>query len=149
MESAQGHAVTSIRIFPVSGEPGRSLRTVEVGVEGLAGDRRKKSPVHLVSSAEPDAESVRANLVVDLAPEQLEAALGRVLPAGSVRLRLTAIPSGCPGVYATVETPGVVSVGDPVGDPVGDTVGDPVGGPSLPRSPGGGPDSIGPGRLRG
>ena len=117
MESAQGHAVTSIRIFPVSGEPGRSLRTVEVEPEGLAGDRRKKSPVHLVSSAEPDVESVRANLVVGLAPQELEAAVGSVLSAGAVRLRLTTIPSGCPGVYATVETPGVVSVGDPVAGP--------------------------------
>ena len=43
--------------------------------------------------------------------------MGSVLSAGSVRLRLTAIPSGCPGVYATVETPGVVSVGDPVAGP--------------------------------
>ena len=117
MESAQGHAVKGIRIFPVSGEPGRSLPTVEVEAGGLAGDRRKKSPVHLVSSAEPDVESVRANLVVELAPEELEAAVGSVLSAGSVRLRLTAIPSGCPGVYATVETPGVVSVGDPVAGP--------------------------------
>ena len=116
MES-HGHRVTGIRIFPVSGEPGRSLHTVEVEPEGLAGDRRKKSPVHLVSSAEPDVESVRANLVVGLAPEELESAVGSVLSAGSVRLRLTAIPSGCPGVYATVETPGVVSVGDPVAGP--------------------------------
>jgi uncharacterized protein YcbX len=117
MESAQGHAVTSIRIFPVSGEPGRSLHTVEVGPDGLAGDRRKKAPVHVVSGAEPGAESVRANLVVELAPEELEAAVGRVLSVGSVRLRVTAIPSGCPGVYATVETPGVVSVGDLVAGP--------------------------------
>ncbi len=116
MES-HGHRVTGIRIFPVSGEPGRSLHTVEVEPEGLAGDRRKKSPVHLVSSAEPDVGSVRANLVVGLAPAELESAVGSVLSAGSVRLRLTAIPSGCPGVYATVETPGVVSVGDPVAGP--------------------------------
>jgi uncharacterized protein YcbX len=116
MES-HGHRVAGIRIFPVSGEPGRSLHTVEVEPEGLAGDRRKKSPVHLVSSAEPDVESVRANLVVELAPAELESAVGSVLCAGSVRLRLTAIPSGCPGVYATVETPGVVSVGDPVAGP--------------------------------
>jgi hypothetical protein len=73
--------------------------------------------VHVVSGAEPGAESVRANLVVDLAPEELEAAVGHVLSAGSVRLRVTAIPSGCPGVYATVETPGVVSVGDLVAGP--------------------------------
>jgi uncharacterized protein YcbX len=117
MRSAHASEITSIRIFPVSGEPGRSLDTVEVQIEGLAGDRRKKSPVHLVSSAEPDVESVRANLVVELAPEKLEAALGSVLAAGSTRLRVTAIPSGCPGVYATVETPGVVSVGDRLAEP--------------------------------
>ncbi len=116
MES-HGHEVTGIRIFPVSGEPGRSLHTVEVGAEGLAGDRRKKSPVHLVSSAQPDLESVRANLVVSLSPEELEAAVGSVLLTGSVRLAVTTIPSGCPGVYATVQTPGVVSVGDPVSRP--------------------------------
>src|SRR3954463_12057277 len=134
MESAQGHVVTGIRIFPVSGKPGQSLHTVEVQPEGLVGDRRKKSPVHVVSSAEPDVESVRANLVVELLPEQLEAAVGSVLCAGSVRLRLTAVPSGWPGgfatvgtpggvagrrpgVSATVEPPGVVSVGDPVAGP--------------------------------
>ena len=114
MAAQQGHEVTGIRVFPVSGEPGRGLERVQVEVEGLAGDRRKKSPVHLVSSAQPDLESVRANLVVSLSPEELEAAVGSVLLAGSVRLAVTTIPSGCPGVYATVETPGVVSVGDPV-----------------------------------
>ena len=117
MDSTQGSTVTGIRIFPVSGEPGRSLTTVEVGADGLAGDRRKKSPVHLVSGAEPDVESVRANLVVSLSPQELEAAVGSVLLTGSVRLAVTTIPSGCPGVYATVETPGVVAVGDPVAGP--------------------------------
>jgi uncharacterized protein YcbX len=117
MESQQGHEVTGIRIFPVSGQPGQSLGTATVEAGGLAGDRRKKSPVHLVSSAQPDVETVRANLVVTLTPDELEACVGSVLLAGSARLAVTTIPSGCPGVYATVETPGVVSVGDPVSRP--------------------------------
>jgi len=117
MQPQQGHEVTGIRIFPVSGQPGQSLGTVTVEAGGLAGDRRKKSPVHLVSSAQPDVETVRANLVVSLTPEELEACVGSVLLAGSVRLAVTTLPSGCPGVYATVETPGVVSVGDPVSRP--------------------------------
>ena len=117
MESQHDHQVTGIRIFPVRGEPGRSLDSVLVEVEGLAGDRRKKSPVHLVSSRQPGLESVRANLVVSLSADELEASVGTVLAAGSARLAVTTIPSGCPGVYATVETPGVVSVGDPVSRP--------------------------------
>ena len=117
MQSQQGHEVTCIRIFPLSGEPGQGLERVQVEVDGLAGDRRKKSPVHLVSSAQPDVESVRANLVVTLTPDELEACVGSVLLAGSARLAVTTIPAGCPGVYATVETPGVVSVGDPVSRP--------------------------------
>ena len=117
MQSQQGHEITGIRIFPVSGEPGQGLERVQVEVEGLAGDRRKKSPVHLVSSAQPDVETVRANLVVTLTPDELEACVGSVLLAGSARLAVTTIPAGCPGVYATVETPGVVSVGDPVSRP--------------------------------
>jgi len=117
MESKQGHEVIGIRVFPVSGEPGRGLETARVELDGLVGDRRKKSPVHLVSSAQPDVETVRANLVVTLTPDELEACVGSVLLAGSARLAVTTIPSGCPGVYATVETPGVVSVGDPVSRP--------------------------------
>jgi uncharacterized protein YcbX len=117
MESQHAHQVTGIRIFPVSGAPGRVLDSVLVEADGLAGDRRKKSPVHLVSSLQPGLESVRANLVVSLSPDDLEASVGTVLAAGSARLSVTTIPSGCPGVYATVETPGVVSVGDPVSRP--------------------------------
>ena len=96
MESQQGHEVTGIRIFPVSGQPGQGLERVQVEVGGLAGDRRKKSPVHLVSSAQPDVETVRANLVVTLTPDELEACVGSVLLAGSARLAVTTIPVGLP-----------------------------------------------------
>lgn len=109
-----GALVTEIHIYPVKGEDGEELSVADIGPEGLAGDRRKRAPVQLVA-AESVTEETRANLVVSLTEEELQASVGSVLQVGRVELEVTAVPSGCPGVYATVRTPGQVSVGDPVG----------------------------------
>ena len=86
---------------PSAASRGRACTRSQVEAEGLAGDRRKKSPVHLVSSAQPDVESVRANLVVSLTPEELEAggrlgAAGRVGAAGGHRRSPPAAPGSTP-----------------------------------------------------
>jgi len=85
---------------------------VEVTAEGLAGDRHKKSAVHLVSAADRDANDTRANLVLDVDPRDLAGLVGRSVQIGSAVLDLITVPSGCPGVYAEVATPGRVRAGD-------------------------------------
>jgi uncharacterized protein YcbX len=59
-------------------------------------------------------EDTRANLIVSLTEGELQRTVGSVLRVGRVELDVTAVPGGCPGVYARVRTPGQVSVGDPV-----------------------------------
>ena len=63
--------VTSILIYSGKHEPGQALDEVGVGEEGLDGDRRKTSPVHLVSVTEYVESYPRANLVLDLSPGEL------------------------------------------------------------------------------
>jgi MOSC domain-containing protein YiiM len=104
--------ITEIRIYPVKDEPGQALQSVEVETEGLAGDRRKKSPLHLVSIEEDVATQPRANLVVDTGAERLAAAVGQRLRLGEAEILITGMPSSCPGVYATVAVPGAVRLGD-------------------------------------
>jgi uncharacterized protein YcbX len=108
-----GALVTEIHIYPVKGEPGEELSVAEVGPEGLAGDRRKRAPVQVMAAHDVTPET-RANLVVSLTPDELSATIGGVLRVGEVELEVTSVPTGCPGVYAAVRTPGTVSVGDPV-----------------------------------
>jgi uncharacterized protein YcbX len=108
-----GALVASIHVYPVKGEPGEELSVVDVGAEGLAGDRRKRAPVQLVAAEDVD-EDTRANLVVTMHSADLRAAVGSVLRVGVVELEVHDVPSGCPGVYARVRRPGKVSVGDPV-----------------------------------
>lgn len=103
--------VLQIRTFPVAGEPGERHEVCAVTADGLEGDRRKKAPVHLVGAADA---SRRANLVLDLTPEQVRAAIGRRLRVGSVVLGLGDVSGGCPGAYGDVLEPGTVRVGDPV-----------------------------------
>ena len=105
--------VTGIHVYPVKGEPGRELEEASVDAAGLAGDRRKKAAVHVVAAADAGA-AVRANLVVSLAPVELEAAIGGVLVTGGVELDVTGTARDCPGVYAAVRHPGIVRVGDEV-----------------------------------
>ncbi|HET7305384.1 MAG TPA: hypothetical protein VFJ12_12645 [Segeticoccus sp.] len=103
--------VTEILIHPVKGEPGRSLPEVQVERDGLAGDRRKKAPVHLVGAGERTPE-IRANFVLDLAADELAGWVGERVHLGGTTLAVTGIPSGCPGVYAAVDEPGAVHLGD-------------------------------------
>lgn len=105
--------VTEIHIYPVHGEPGRTLSQAHVEPEGLEDDRRKKAAVHVVA-AEDARPDTRANLVVGLASQELAAAVGSVLRVGEVELDVTAQPRNCPGVYAEVLRPGTVRLGDPV-----------------------------------
>lgn len=106
--------VSSIHIYPESGEPGQELDGVSVSAEGLDGDRRKGAPVHLVSAAAYVAEHPRANLVLDLDTDELAALVGRRLRIGSVELEVTGPARNCPGVYAAVPVPGDLAVGDEV-----------------------------------
>ena len=112
-----GALVASIHVYPVKGEPGEELSVADVGSEGLAGDRRKRAPVQLVAAEDVD-DDTRANFVVTMTGDALQAAVGSRLRLGLVELEVDAVPSGCPGVYAQVRTPGTVSVGDP-GDVIG------------------------------
>lgn len=118
MEQATGATVTTIHVYPTRGEPGLELSRVEVGPEGLQGDRPKKAAVMVLSA--DDTTGARANLVVTLPPQALSATVGGVLRVGTVELEVTGPAGSCPGVYAAVRRPGAVSVGDPavvVGDP--------------------------------
>lgn len=108
-----GALVASIHVYPVKGEAGQELSVADVESEGLAGDRRKRAPVQIVAAEDVD-EDTRANFVVTLTHDALQAAVGSALRLGRVELEVTAVPGGCPGVYAGVRTPGKVSVGDPV-----------------------------------
>lgn len=104
--------VTEIHTYPVKGEPGTDLEVSLVGPEGLAGDRRKKSPLHLVAQA--DAGAVRANIVVDVDRDDLTARVGRRLTVGTVLIAVTGAAGNCPGVYAEVVRAGSLHVGDVV-----------------------------------
>ncbi len=103
--------VRELAIYPVKGEPGASLETVQVELDGLAGDRRKKQPVHIVGSGETP-ETTRANVFVDAEADEVLTLLGQTVRIGTASLLVTQLPSGCVGVYATVAHEGLVRVGD-------------------------------------
>jgi len=105
-------AVMALWIYPTKDQPGISLPTVEVEVEGLAGDRRKKSPLHLVSATDAAELAPRANLVLDATAEQLAELVGHQMRLGNSQIEITGKPSNCPGVYASVVEPGAVNIGD-------------------------------------
>lgn len=107
-------AISSILIYPEKNEPGQELASVAVTAAGLVGDRRKKSPVHLVCAADYVAEHPRANLVLDLEPAELLALVGRRLRIGDVELEVTSTAGTCTGVYAVVPVPGDLAVHDEV-----------------------------------
>lgn len=102
--------VIDIRIHPVKDEPGVALASVSVEADGLAGDRRKKAAVHLVGL--PDAETTRANFVIDIPTERLTELVGRTVSVGEVRLGIARTAGNCAGVYADVLTPGTVVIDD-------------------------------------
>ncbi|HEV7145384.1 MAG TPA: MOSC domain-containing protein [Pedococcus sp.] len=103
--------VEEIHIYPVHGEPGQTLTEVDVEQQGLAGDRRKKAAVQLVSTQDVTPDT-RANLVLSLTSQQLAGSIGSVLRVGAAQLRVTGAPTSCPGVYAEVASPGTIRVGD-------------------------------------
>jgi MOSC domain-containing protein YiiM len=104
-----------IRIYPVKDEPGQRLESIAIGPEGLDGDRRKKAAVHLVSLQDSEGEhEMRANLFVSATPDELSGAVGHDLQVGGAVLSVESVPSGCPGVYASVVKPGMVHTGDQV-----------------------------------
>ncbi|HEY7989348.1 MAG TPA: hypothetical protein VIE19_09025 [Lapillicoccus sp.] len=106
--------VSSILIYPDRDQPGQTLETSYVSPEGLDGDRRKRSPVHLVAVGDFIDLHPRANLVVDIGSGELHGLVGRRLRIGSVELEVSALAGDCAGVYAQVPVPGDVSVGDEV-----------------------------------
>jgi uncharacterized protein YcbX len=87
------------------------------------------APVHLVSRQALDAaargehaaadcacslEEPRANLVLDLPGLREEQLVGRRLSIGTAALRVVRRPNHCLGIYAEVERPGRIHVGDDV-----------------------------------
>lgn len=106
--------VSSILIYPEKDQPGQALHVSYVSVDGLDGDRRKKSPVHLVAVGDYVDLHPRANLVIDLPSNDLDALVGRRLRIGSVQLDVVARAGTCPGVYASVRVEGDITVGDEV-----------------------------------
>lgn len=106
-----GLHVRELAVYPVKGEPGELLQRAEVEAEGLAGDRRKKRPVHLVAGDETP-QTTRANVFLDGDPTTLAALVGEHVRVGAAELLIEELPSGCPGVYASVVTPGQVALGD-------------------------------------
>jgi hypothetical protein len=91
--------------------------------------RTLDAPVHLVTRQGLDAAArgehdaadcacslaePRANLVVDAAGGREEDWIGRWLAVGDAVLRVVRRPGHCLGVYAEVERPGTVGVGDEV-----------------------------------
>ncbi|GAB94790.1 hypothetical protein BJY21_000070 [Kineosphaera limosa] len=110
-EQAQGPVVVTVAIYPTKGEAGQTLDAADIEAQGLAGDRRKKRPVHLVGAGETP-ETTRANLFLDLTDDQLGALLEHTVRVGDAALFISERPTGCPGVYAVVAESGRVAVGD-------------------------------------
>lgn len=103
-----GH-VRSIATYPLKDEPGIFHEVVEVEPEGLAGDRRKKRPVHVVG-AEITPEHTRANFFLTLPESEVQALVGSRVLLGDSVLDITELPKACPGVYAEVAQTGSVAV---------------------------------------
>jgi hypothetical protein len=107
--------VRAIRVYPVKGEPAVESDSVGVGTEGLDGDRRKGSPVHLVSlQAVADEPMPRANLILDLPEGDERDWIGRDVAIGGAVLHVSRAPKQCLGVYAEVVQPGRINLGDSV-----------------------------------
>lgn len=101
--------VRVIATYPVKNAPGVEHGSIEVEPDGLAGDRRKKRPVHLVG-AEIDPEATRANFFLTVSETDLAAMVGKRVLLGEAVLDITEVPSACPGVYATVTQTGGVAL---------------------------------------
>ena len=103
--------VLAIHTFPVRGEPAVEHSSVQVDAVGLAGDRPKKAAVSIVGA---DSPATRANLVLDVPTEQVEALDGSLVRIGQVLLAVHSTGTSCPGLYAAVGEPGSIRVGDTV-----------------------------------
>lgn len=103
--------VRTIRTYPAPGEPGVEHDAVRVTADGLEGDRRKRAAVSLVGD---DAPTTRANLVLDVPTDTVEALKGRFLRVGEVLLAAEGTGTSCPGLYAAVGEAGWLRVGDVV-----------------------------------
>ena len=112
MTEQTGFAVTGVWIYPTKDEPGISLPAAQLESDGLAGDRRKKSALLVVCSADARELEPRANLVLDSTADQLNSLIGQQLVVGTAHIEITRKPTNCPGVYASVLQPGTISVGD-------------------------------------
>ncbi|HZW45490.1 MAG TPA: hypothetical protein VFF32_14095 [Dermatophilaceae bacterium] len=112
MNDQSSFALMALWIYPTKDQPGISLPSVAVEADGLAGDRRKKSALHLVSAADAAELAPRANLVLDATAEQLAELVGHQMMLGNSQIEITGKPSNCPGVYASVVRPGAVTIGD-------------------------------------
>jgi hypothetical protein len=111
--------VTSILIYPDHDALGQTLQSTHVSADGLDGDRRKRSPVHLVAVENYIDLHPRANVVIDVAAGDLHGLVGRRLRLGTVELDVMALAGDCAGIYADIPVPGDLSVGDEllVGEP--------------------------------
>jgi uncharacterized protein YcbX len=103
--------VRAIHTFPTSGKPGVGHDVVRVTTTGLEGDRPKKAAVSLIGN---DAPTVRANLVLDVPTQAVEALDGHELRVGDVVLGVHRTGNSCAGLYAAVGKGGSLHVGDAV-----------------------------------
>lgn len=104
--------VSSLFIYVDSDSPGQQLDSVEITLQGPAGNRSKKYAVHLVSAPDYVAEHPKANVVLDVEANVLEGLVGKVVRLGDCALRVTRTPAQCAGVYADVVEPGSIAVND-------------------------------------
>lgn len=117
IQARDAGTLVALGVYPVKGEPGRSLQQGTLTDAGLLGDRHKRHALLVTSAAdvaevEARGEELRANIVVDVDPQVLAAATGRELRLGGTVIRIEARSSGCQGMYAEVVEPGDVLVGD-------------------------------------
>ena len=104
--------VSSLHIYSDPDGPGQQLDAVEMTPTGPKGNRAKKNAVHLIAASDFVVSHPKANVVLDIEPDALEALVGRTVRIGSCTLAVTRTPSQCAGVYAEVIEPGDVAVED-------------------------------------
>ncbi|MCH8613056.1 hypothetical protein [Arsenicicoccus dermatophilus] len=104
--------LTALWVYPVKGEPGRPLRQGVLTDSGLVGDRVKRRPLLVATTGQCADGELRANLVLDMPDETLDALTGQELQVGDVTIRLGRRPSSCAGLYAETVLGGDVLVGD-------------------------------------
>ena len=101
--------VVALATYPRAREAAVAHEVVDVGLDGLAGDRPKKAAVSLVGG---DSPLTRANIVLSGTSAEVEALDGQVLRIGEVVLAVERTGNSCRGLYAAVGHPGVVRLGD-------------------------------------